>query len=155
MLQRHGHGGLVEGRGQGLGPLDERDGILGDLEREPEFLVVGGVQAVGVEVRDRDTALIALSDGERWAGDVVGHPERPGRPTHQRGLAGAELSTKRHDVARARERRDGCADLLGLIGGGGLERDQNSPSCSDSATGSGAGVTVTRSGASGMDSAGG
>lgn len=155
MLKCHGHSGLVKGRREGVGPLDERDGVGGDLEREPKLLVIGAVQPVCVQVRDCDATLIALRDGERRAGDVVGHAKRPSRSPYQRGLAGAELPTQRHDIARAHERRDGGADRLGLTGSGGLERDQNSPSCSGSGTASGDGVTVTRGGASGMDSSGG
>ncbi len=153
MAKRHRDGGSVERRRERVGPLDERDGLGSGLEREAQLLVVGRVQTVRVKVRDGDAALVSLRDGERRAGDVVGHAERPGGAPHERGLARAEVAAQGHDVAGLYERCDRRADCFGLVGAGGLELDQNSPSCSGSATGSRAGMTVTRGGGVAVGSA--
>ena len=73
---------------------------------------VGGAQAVGVDVRDRDVALIALGDGEGGAGDGARHPAGPGHRAHEGRLARSELAAQQHEVARREQRREPGAERL-------------------------------------------
>jgi len=137
-----------------VGPLDERDGVLGDLQGQADLLVIGLREAVGVEVRDAHPAGVPLGHGERRAGHVLGHTEGTGGPSHQRGLPRADLPDERHDVAGRDEASDRRADRLGLGGGACLDGDQNRPSCSGSPDGAPRGTAAASSGSAGPGSSG-
>ena len=95
---------VVAGR---LGPLDEADGVV---EVGLEVAPLGGGdagEAVQVEVRDVDAAVVAVADRERRARDRLGDAERPAGAAHEGRLAGAELARDADHVAGLQAARPG------------------------------------------------
>ena len=72
--------GVRDDRDHGVGPLHETDRVLEGRAHEVRVLVVGAGEAVGVDVRDRGVALVALRDGEGRAGHRPPTPRAGPRP---------------------------------------------------------------------------
>src|SRR3954470_21553182 len=94
--RRHARRGkLLAGR---LGPFHEHDRpVEVRLEIAP-FRGRDGREAIEVEVRDRDTAEIAVADRERRTRHRLSHAQRTTGPANEGRLARAELAGDSHDV---------------------------------------------------------
>ena len=101
----------------GVRPLDEGHPVGADLLLEQRrVLVVRPGQAVEVEVRDRDAAvLVTTRDRERGARHGPAHAERAAGPAHERRLARAELPGHQHDVTWPEIGGELRGDPLGLL----------------------------------------
>ena len=137
-------------------PLDQQHRLAVAEVLEPEVHdVLDPLQAVHVDVRDVEPAVILPHQRERRRRDMVRHVESARDPLHERGLAGSELAGEDHGVARPEQLGERLADRSGLVGGPGPELDahQNSSSCSSPAAGSPAAAVPGSSAGGGCRSA--
>ena len=96
-----------------LRPLDEHERVLEvGLEIAP-FGRRDRLEAIEIEVRDGDAALVAVADRERRARDRIGDPEGPAGAADEGRLPGAELAGDGDDVAGAQLAREPRRRRLG------------------------------------------
>ena len=109
-------------RPQPLRPLDDRDaGRLAVVEQPAGERVRGVVEAVQVEVEQRQPALVLGHEHERRGRHDVGHAEAGREPLGELRLARAELADEAHEVPGARD--GGQPATQGTGGGGVVGRD--------------------------------
>src|SRR5204863_6587394 len=100
MLHRDGEVGL-EDAGSRLRPLDEGDRVVGQVVVEKSRLLPPQVlEAIEVDVGDRDSAAIAGPDREGGRGDGPGDAELAAGAAYEGRLPRAQLARDEHDVAR-------------------------------------------------------
>lgn len=103
-----------------VAPLDEHDTALVEELLEAEVAdLLEPVEAINVEVVQREPALVAVHQREGRAGDGLVHPQRGPEPLGEGGLAGTEIAGEQHDVARARQLCHRSGKPPGGLGTGG------------------------------------
>src|SRR3954470_18423397 len=111
----HTAGDPVEPGLRGPRPLDERDGVRGDVVVEQgRVLLLELGEPVEVEMGDRHAPAVGVPDREGRRGDRLRDAQRARRAADQRGLAGAELTADQDDVAGTELRRQPLPKRLGL-----------------------------------------
>jgi hypothetical protein len=101
--------------GSGLGPLDERDGVVEVRLQVSPFRVRKTREAVQVEMRHRHHSFVPVSDRERRARHGRGHSERATRSPDERRLSGTKLARHGHDIARTQLATEPCGDGFRLL----------------------------------------
>src|SRR5262249_32612426 len=103
-----------------LRPLDKGNRAIEIRLEVAPFLGAETSDAVEVEVRHRNGALVAVSDRIGGAGNGLPDAERAAGAADERRLAGAELARDGDDVAGPERRREPRAEGLRLGGGCGV-----------------------------------
>ena len=108
-----------------FGPLDRQDAVLPKLV-EPELVdLTRVVQAIEVDVKQRQTsATVLLHQRERRAADVFRLNTQPlGQAAHQRGLPCSEIADQQEHRSRLERRCELAAHVSGLVLG--VRRDRH------------------------------
>jgi hypothetical protein len=101
----------------GVRPFDERHRIRSEVVLEQRrILLVELGEPVEVEVRDRQPAVVGVSDRERRGGHRLPHPEGAGGTADESGLPGSQLPADQHYVTGAELDREPLPQRLGLGG---------------------------------------
>lgn len=134
MSKLHLQAGRRQGRKNRVGPLHERDRTVTDRgSQKLRVLIVGPLQAIRIDMRHLDIALVALGHGEGRARDRPAHAECPRNGTNQGGLAGSQLAAQEHQITRMQHFGQGLPEGRGVLGPLALPDDrllgQNNPSC--------------------------
>jgi len=114
--ERDRPGGGREQPARGVGPLEEGDGVGGEMVGEDALLLGAEAgEAMEVEMVHRDAAGQAAREGERGARHPAGDSEGARRAAHERRLARSHLALQQNDVTGVQTRGQRRADLLGLL----------------------------------------
>jgi hypothetical protein len=115
-------------RSDEIAPLDEHHaGSVEDL-LEPEVVeLLNMIEAVDVDVRDRDASFVLADDRERGTHHRLGHAEPGGDALRDRGLTGSEITAQHDDIAGPDARSDRRTDRARLGGRSGPD-DHRRPS---------------------------
>jgi hypothetical protein len=154
VLEVDGDAGGRQHAGARLGPLHEHDRIVEvGLEISP-LRSRDVAEAKEVEMRDVDTRVIAVADGEGRARDRLRDAECTGCAANERRLPGSELAGDSDDIPRFERRREPRRELFCLFGRTRLGQKRPSWTAGSAVTGvrktgSGGGVT-SRPSSSGM-----
>lgn len=124
MEQPHRDARRGDRSGTRLGPFDEHHRVVEVRLDIAPLRRRHSLEAVEIEMRDRDVALIAVGDRERRARDRTVEAERTASAADEGRLPRAEVTRDRDDVSETKIPGQLRPDLLGLRGRGRLDRDQ-------------------------------
>src|SRR4051812_1359728 len=89
-----------QGRDDGVAPLDEGHALVVEQLAKAEVeQLLETLEPVGVDMHDREGALVGVHDHERRAGDRLFNTEGPAEPLHECGLARAEVTGEQNEIA--------------------------------------------------------
>ena len=104
--------------GDGVAPLDQDNAALVEHLGEPEVEGLAHlVEAVDVQVMDRQPPLIHMHEGERRAGDAPDHAQPATKPLHEGGLPCAQVAGEDDHVAGAGQCGQGRSQIPSLLDG--------------------------------------
>src|SRR5439155_5682129 len=112
---------VAGGRREPLEPLDGRHALPVERLAQPRLVVARVLEAVEVDVLQRETAAPVLGDDrERGAVDAVRVDAEPaGEPADEAGLAGAELAREADQLPAADRAPERLTERLRCLGRGG------------------------------------
>ena len=97
-------------------PLDDGDAVVDQLVEAQVVKVLNPVEAIHVDVPERQPALVFLHDREGRAGHPFVDAQAVREPLRERGLARSEVADEQHEVAGHEEIAERAGNRAGGLG---------------------------------------